>query len=474
MDHNVPVFCLTRAAASLWEGAHTDYDPGHRLPPAPRGLAASDAEWRSFLEEQTPNGWLLRSGSLLETLASGRPIYLMHTTTYLDAIRANRHLYQAAGCLVGALYCAPLTREPDGLRPHNLGAWLLKTKPHTRTIVFEVACDRPVPAKGIDYLRLGGVHLRTYLDHRAVLTTAEDDQLRRAAVQRVRRAASVLDLLLSCACGTDLPAKSFLDRLAATVPAVPFLGYLYFEVVAEYLMLYSTSRQTKECAQAGEMNNRLYKDLAFAAVQTMGHLFDLALFRPDHDRLRQLIEQIEPGLAAGVAGYILRRLAHLFACVALAPSQDAAAVTFNQLTFDALAQVAPGLAGQMVFRLLRTSPRYPQLFPIFEQPKATAVSAYWNAHGIPTPFNGVIPKGEIGLNLAWPSGARVWTAETCQRGLLHPTEELALTFVPRLADLRDTALGRARFPLPDSGRAGTSDDAFTPALPAAVSISPNH
>lgn len=473
MDLDVSAPGISPAMTPVWDDAHTDYGPGRRPRPVPRALAASDAEWRSYLEAQTPNGWLLRSGALLETLASGQPIYLMHTTTYLEAMRANRQLYQAAGCLVGALYCAPLRREPDGLRPHNLGAWLLETKPDTRTIVFEVAGGRPVPAKGIDYLRLGDVHLRTYLDHRVFLTSAEDDQLRRAAVQRVRQAAGVLDMLLADACGSDTPAKPFLDQVAAAVPAVPFLGYLYFEVVAEYLMLYSTCRQTKECAQVGEMNNRLYKRLAFAAVDTMGHLFDLALFRPGYDRLRQLIEQIEPGLEAGVADYTRRRMAYLFACAALPPSQDASAITFHQVTFDALTHLAPGLLGQMVFRLLRTSPRYPQLFPIFEQAKASAASAYWNAKGIPTPFNGVIPKGEIGLNLAWPAGARAWTAETCRRGLLHPTEELALTFVPRLADLRGTALGRARFPLPDTRRGGTSADTSTTGL-SAVSIPNAH
>ncbi|MFF4411391.1 hypothetical protein ACFYY8_02620 [Streptosporangium sp. NPDC001559] len=446
---------------SLWEDAHTDYGLGRHPRPAPQGLAASDTEWRSYLEEQTPNGWLLRSGSLLETLAGGRPIYLMHTTTYLEAIRASRQLYQAAGCLVGALYCAPLTHQPEGLRPHNLGAWLLETKPHTRTIVFEVTPGRPVPAKGINYLRLGSVHLRTYLEHRGFLTEAEDDQLRRTAVGRVRQAADVLDALLAGACGNDTPAEVFLDRLAATVPGVPALGYLYFEVVAEYLMLHSTSRPTKECAQAGELNNRLYKQLAFAAVDTMGELFDLALFHPGHARLRHLVEQVDPALAAGAADYVRRRLPHRFACMALTARQDAGAVTFRQATFDTLATTAPGLLGQMLFRLLRTSPRYPQLFPIIEQAKASAVSAYWNLQGIPTPFNGVIPKGEIGLNLAWPAGIRAWTAETCQRGLLHPTEELALTFVPRLADLRETALGRARFPLPAPAPTPPSASAFT-------------
>lgn len=458
MHHDGLSARLYAAADPGWEYAHTEYGPGSRPTPAPAYLAITDAEWRAQLEDTTPNGWLLRTGSLLDTLSSGRPIYLMHTTTYLDAIRASRQLYQAAGCLVGALYCALLTSEPAGLRPHNLGSWLLENKPDTRTLVFEVTPDHPVPAKGLDYLRLGGVHLRTYRNHRAFLTRAEDDQVRRVAARRIRRAARFLDELLAAAAGASVLRGTFLDQLAAKVPAVPFLGYLYFETVAEYLMLHSASRATKECAQLGELNVRLYKDLAFAAVDSMGNLFDLALFRPGRDRLRELVGSIEPSLAEGVDGYVRRRLPHLFACAALAPAQDVTAVSFRSCAgFDEMAEIAPGLAGQMVFRLLRTSPRYPQLFPVFEQPKATEVSAYWNAAGIPTPFNGVIPKGEIGLNLAWPAGARAWIAETCERGLLHPAEKLPLTFVPRLADLRDTALGRARF---------ARDQASIPAQPS--------
>lgn len=441
-----------------WDDAHTDYG-AHSLvaPPGPGGLARSDAEWRSHLQE-TPNGWLLGRGSLIETLTSGRPIYLMHTTTYLDAIRASRQLYQAAGCLVGALYCAPLAAEPEGLRPHNLGSFLLETKPDTRVLVFEVDPGRPVPATGINYLRLGRIHLETSLEHQDFLTGDEIAWLHQRVTGRIRRVAAFLDLTLANACGTTRTrAGEFVDRLAAAVPTVPFLGYLYFEVLAEYLMLHSTSPRTKAAAEVGELNNRLYKRLAFAAVPTMGRLFDLALFRPARERLEDLVSQIEPGLAATAAAYTRDRLPHLFACAALAPGQNIASATFQDAHLDQLAPAAlfdrytttaPGLLGQMVFRQLRTSPRYPQLFAVFEQAKATAVSAYWNRRHIPTPFNGVIPKGEIGLNLAWPPGARAWVAEICERGLLHPVEPLEVTLVPRLSDLRGTALGRARFPAP--------------------------
>ncbi|MFD7983959.1 hypothetical protein ACFV4M_11360 [Kitasatospora indigofera] len=129
--------------------------------------------------------------------------------------------------------------------------------------------------------------------------------------------------------------------------------------------------------------------------------------------------------------------------MALAPSQDAASFTFRDADFGTLAVTAPHLLGQLIFREMRIIDRYPQLYLAFEQAKALQAWAYWNTEGIPTPFNGTIPKGEIGINTAYPrSGCTVWTAETCERGLLHPVDQLDVAFFPRLAELSMTAMRR--------------------------------
>ncbi|BFV58365.1 hypothetical protein KCMC57_up34690 [Kitasatospora sp. CMC57] len=427
---------------SEWDIAHTDHTSSTvRL--GPTGLAETEGDWRHQLERETPNGGLLRSNAMTQTLTAGRPIHLMHTTVALDAIRSSGQLFASSGCLVAALYCATLSPEPAGLRPHNLGTYLLETKKHTRTLVFEITPDAPVPPKGIDYLRLGAIHLRTYLTHRSFLTETEDAKLRRAVLDRLRTAAPFLDVLLANATGKVTPKVEFIDQLAATVPTFPFLGYLYFEVLSEYLMLNSVTPETKAYAQLGEMNNRLYKRLAFSAVQGMDQLFDLSRFNPGHERLLQLVGQIEAGLAPGVADFTRRRLSHLFASVALAPDQDAASFTFRSADFDLLATTAPYLLGQLVFREMRIVDRYPELYLAFEQAKALEAWSYWNAEGIPTPFNGTIPKGEIGINPAYPRArCAVWTAETCERGLLHPVEQLEVSFLPRLAELGMTAMRR--------------------------------
>ncbi|WP_431777066.1 hypothetical protein [Streptomyces cucumeris] len=416
-----------------WEHAHTDYTmPVQRRMPA--SLAESESDWRHYLECSTPNGWLIQNNAMTETLVSGRPMYLLHTTKDIDAIRTSRQLHVSTGCLVGALYCSPLVSQRQGLRPHNLGAYLMRTKPSTTPMVFEVIPDAPIRPKGVDYLHLGAIHLRTYERYQSFLTLAENDQLDHAVLNGLRSAAVFLDVALRNAAGHATPAPEFIDQVSDAVAHVPFLGYLYFEVLSEYLMLHSVTPETKTYAQAGELNNWLYKRLAFAAVDGMDQLFDLARFNPRYHRLIQLIEVVEPALGPGVAEYVRRRLSHLFTRTALHPSQDAASVTFQGADLSTLRNVAPGLIGQMIFREIRYLPRYQQLYHCFEKAKALEAWDYWNSEGIPTPFNGILPKGEIGINPVYPrSAVRIWTAEQDSRGYLHPVEEVSAVFTPHLA-----------------------------------------
>lgn len=82
-----------------WEHAHTDYTmPAQRRIPA--SLADSESDWRHYLEHSTPNGWLIRHNAMTEALISGKPMYLLHTTKDIDAIRisqADTRLHRVPG-----------------------------------------------------------------------------------------------------------------------------------------------------------------------------------------------------------------------------------------------------------------------------------------------------------------------------------------------------------------------------------------
>ncbi|MEU8892896.1 hypothetical protein [Streptomyces sp. NPDC048442] len=452
-----------------WEHTHTDYTrPAQR--PTPASLADSETDWRHYLEHSTPNGWLIRNNAMTEALASGKPMYLLHTTKDIDAIRTSGEIHVSTGCLIGALYCSPLTHQCEGLRPHNLGTYLMRTKPSTTPMIFEITPNAPIPPKGIDYLHLGPIHLRTYLRHQSFLAPAENDRLDRTVLAGLRAAAPFLDLALRNAAGHATAASAFIDQLADAVAHLPFLGYLYFEVLSEYLMLHSSTPETKTYAQSGELNNWLYKRLAFAAVPGMGQLFDLARFNPRHRRLVQLVEGLEPALGPGVAEYVRRRLSHLFARTGLHPSQDVASFTFQGADLSTLRQVAPGLIGQMVFREIRYMARYRQLYHCFEKSKALEAWDYWNREGIPTPFNGILPKGEIGINPVYPrSSVRAWAAEQDSKGCLHPAEEVTAVLTPRLASWwappRQREMQNATDPSVELALMGALSPTPTPRLP---------
>ncbi|HEY9374968.1 hypothetical protein [Streptomyces sp.] len=92
--------------------------------------------------------------------------------------------------------------------------------------------------------RLGRFHLNAYQQHRSFLTDAEDTRLSERAHHQIRTVAPFLDTLLANATGKRSTPEHFLDQLAAAIPGMPFLGYLYFEVLSEYLIPASTRGTT--------------------------------------------------------------------------------------------------------------------------------------------------------------------------------------------------------------------------------------
>jgi len=262
-------------AYHLWADAHAFFDSAlipsasdHTVP-----LVAKTAAWDRRLAEDTPNGHLLRQNALFEALSGNGKLHLLHVTHALEEISQQGVLYPSGGCLVGSIYCAPLTPTDRGLRMHNLGSYVLtKEAPAILSklgvtdrvptpLIFEI--DTPPQVyrglAGVDYLRLGLIHLRIYSHLEYLLSKNERHQLRETVVSRVKNSAAFLATATGVAYrGHRVDAEPFLRLLDETIPRLPILGYLYFEAVAEYLMLHSTSRRTRRLAELGELNNWLY------------------------------------------------------------------------------------------------------------------------------------------------------------------------------------------------------------------------
>ncbi|MFE4175083.1 hypothetical protein ACFRR7_24055 [Streptomyces sp. NPDC056909] len=451
----------------LWADAHAFFEA--RIIPGPAGtgdpLAEQTSAWDTRLSQETPNGSLMRNNALFDALGGSGKLHLLHVTHALEEISKDGVLYPSGGCLVGSIYCAPLTVTDNGYRMHNLGSYVLnkeapaflkkigKPERTPTPLIFEIS----VPPQayrglaGVDYLRLGAIHLCIYSHLEYLLSKAERHQLRETVVSRTKNSAGFLALASAVAHqGAAVSSHSFLQLLDETIPRLPILGYVYFEALAEYLMLHSTSGRTRRAAEHGEFNNWLYKEMLFASFPHMAGKFDLAKFRPSPRDLDGLLARVDATVDPTHAReYLVERISYLVAARLFTPGQIPEAWHHRRWEFDSLAAQLGPLLGHLIHRELRTFGRYPDFYFYFDQHKALQAWNYWNHMDIVVPFNGTIPKGEVGINPAYPDlEYRVWLAEQDAAGRLVPTEQLELTIAPRLVDIKYTLMRNNQWTTP--------------------------
>jgi hypothetical protein len=451
----------------LWADAHAFFDtpliPGTN--DRADALGQQSAAWESRLAEDTPNGALLRSNALFDALNGDGPLHLLHVTHALEEISQHGFLYPSGGCLVGSIYCAPLTASGSGFRMHNLADYVLnkeapafvaKVGGSGRTptpLIFEITRPRRAyrGLAGVDYLRLGSIHLSIYSHLEYLLSTAERYELREAVVSRTKNSTAFLMLAAAIVFeGADVAPAVFLELLDETIPRLPILGYMYFEALAEYLMLHSTSRKTQQLAERGEFNNWIYKEMLFATLDMAGK-FDLAKFRPAPTAFDALLARVDATVdAAHARAYLRDRISYLVAARLFTPGQVPETWHHTRWEFDSLAAHLGPLLGHLIHRELRTFGRYPDFYFYFDQHKALQAWNYWNHMDVFAPFNGTMPKGEVGINPAYPDlEYRIWRAVQDDAGRVHPVEKLNLTIAPRLVDIKYTLMRNNKWSVPE-------------------------
>jgi hypothetical protein len=112
--------------------------------------------------------------------------------------------------------------------------------------------------------------------------------------------------------------------------------------------------------------------------------------------------------------------------------------------FDNLLELVGPLTGHLLHRELRNFGRYPSLYFYFDQSKALQIWNYWNHMDVTIPFNGIIPKGEVGLNPAYPDlNYQVYLGKVIKKnGITKIVKDILLdiSIEPRLVDLRYTTM----------------------------------
>jgi hypothetical protein len=107
--------------------------------------------------------------------------------------------------------------------------------------------------------------------------------------------------------------------------------------------------------------------------------------------------------------------------------------------FEKLSVSMTPLVGHTIHRLMRNMHRYPNFYFYFDQYKALQVWNHWNQSGIATIYNAILPKGETGINAAYPDlNYKVYNVTPVEdNGYIYLTDKIATDFrlLPRLTEI---------------------------------------
>lgn len=446
---------------NTWSDAHIFYDfyANKKI-----GEDNNEYQWRHDVLKNSPHGKLLIKNSFFDNIKKSKKIYLAHVTPNFHNIQKDNILYPSSGCLVGSIYCTPVLKEGNRLRVHNLGQFILEKEMPLFSKFMKKSMLRPIetllieiglPNKhktnliGIDYLRLGDIHYRAFKKLEHLLSIEEKKKLEEICINRIKIAFPYLytcnQLYFS---QNKLNQSDFLEMFLKNIEHLPILGYFYFEIISEYIMLYQDNKSSFFFNSLGEFYSPSYKELVFSLCPNLSNHFSLSQFKPT---LKEIINYIKKNKifysldTNHLFSYLTKRL--IFLTNARFFNNNIKYLDWKKpkLSFSELSNYMNSLLGHLIHRELRSFGRYPHFYFYFDQQKALEIWNYWNYMNIIIPFNGIIPKGEIGINPAYPElKYKIYSTKTyidSGKIFIEPKKKQNIEIVPKLVDPKFTIMG---------------------------------
>jgi hypothetical protein len=204
----------------------------------------------------------------------------------------------------------------------------------------------------------------------------------------------------------DNSSSQYLELFRDNIKRLPILGYIYFEALSQYILYHQNDGISEKYRKVNELYNWHYKDLMFHFHPDFLGRFELGNFNPDEKAIVDYLSsnKIVNGVdSADFTKSLVRALVDLTFDSILCNIRAVRDLKLpRQLSlFNDLPTPLIPLAGHILHREIRKYERYSDFYFFFDQIKALEVWNYWNKMGIVVPFNGVIPKGEMGINPAY-------------------------------------------------------------------------
>lgn len=349
-------------------------------------------------------------------------IYLLHVTTesrYKDILKSG-NIYPSGGCLVGSIYCTPLLKiDENKWRIHNLGAYYynveipksIDTNEFENHLEQQVGIIFKIKIKyknsssllGINYLKLGNIHYNIYQNITSLLSFKEQNRMNVVILEKLKKSLLFLESSYNKYHSFNLICHNYIDEFRQNISNLPILGYIYFEAISEFIITHQDDEISKKYLLMDEVYNWNYKELMFDLYPDFFSNFNLGKFNPEIKVLEQKI--LKKGFISNfnsdsfqlfIAKYLLKTLMY-----SSFKSYDKG-IDFKYLKSNPLilSETFEPLIGHIIHRELRNFKRYPDFYLYFDQQKAIELWKYWNNNNISISFNGLTPKGEVGINPA--------------------------------------------------------------------------
>ena len=369
--------------------------------------------WQYYLVYGTPNGDIYKHNSLFNSINHKKGLTILHSTTNLDHIIKKGVLYPSGGCLGASVYGVPLRAEG---KMHNLSKFILQYElpgfiknnnisNKIRTIGIHIENENFIhsneESNGIDYLLMGKLQKDIY--ELVKMSIAKEinvfDKLEAEILSQIIKTSEFLNLCVDYKLDS-ISEGNFINQFEKAIIQMPFLGYIYFEVLVEYISLFQEDDFSLELKEQGELNNWNYKKMVFELSPNLFKSFRLVDFHPKVEDVviylkrkasnREIFnkfreDQFLDFFKWRLSQYIRYKLMHN-------------SFFKENINIENIKNNNPSLFGHLVHREIRMNQKLFEYSGYYDKKRAKVIWKGWNKEKIVYPYNSILPKGETGIN----------------------------------------------------------------------------
>lgn len=376
-----------------------------------------EVAWQYYFVYGTPNGELFKNNSNFDSIKDNNGLTLLHCTTSLKEIEETGLLFPSGGCLGASIYSVPV--RADG-RLHNLTKFLLEYELPLSLKMRQATKDKKPgllaihlenenfihsneESNGVDYLLMGDLLADVYLKFRKScqnkISKKVFNDVEKQIVYQVRKTARFLNICVDYQID-KISGDEFFRLFNNSLKELPFLGYLYFEVLVEFISLFQNDEASMLYKEQGELYNGNYKKMIFDLCPQLLENFKLILFKPDIKEVCAYLKQkskdgkiISNFVESEFIMFFKWRFAQ-YARYKLMSKQKIGSLS----NFNNLIRHNPSLVGHLIHREMRMFDIIRPYISRYEKIRAKLIWDEWNKQKIVFPYNSIVPKGEVGIN----------------------------------------------------------------------------